>query len=110
MSSLTYDSPFVAVVMSVYKLDELTAFRRCIDSLLNQTYQTFDIFIAVDGNVGKDLEAYLISLTKLENFNVFFYDKNKGLARRLNDLIKKVIQCNKYLYIARMECSDISCW
>ncbi|WP_422491739.1 glycosyltransferase [Vibrio chagasii] len=107
MSNLTYDSPFVAVVMSVYKLDELTAFRKCIDSLLNQTYQTFDIFIAVDGNVGKDLEAYLISLTMLESFNVFFHDENKGLAKRLNELIKTVIQCDKYVYIARMDADDI---
>ncbi len=101
----------VAIIMSVYKLDTISNLKECIESLMNQDHHLFDVFIMVDGIVDVEVHTYLLSLSLLDNFNVFFNMTNLGLATRLNELIDIIInkknKCS-YKFIARMDADDIS--
>lgn len=95
----------LAVLMSVYKNDNLVHLKESIDSLLNQTYQDFHIHIQLDGLIQKDCEAYLDSISGSKIY-VYKRDINKGLARSLNDLLERV-QKMDYKFYARMDADDI---
>ncbi|NRP09210.1 MULTISPECIES: glycosyltransferase [unclassified Marinobacterium] len=98
----------ISVVMSVYKNDKLEWLRESVDSILNQTYENFDLFIAVDGPVSDTLMEYVEGLSIKENVNVFYFEECCGLAARLNFLIKKVLLDPDVRFIARMDADDIS--
>jgi hypothetical protein len=98
----------VAVIISVYKNDRLSFFTKAIDSMLEQTHKPCDLFIAIDGPLPSDLKSYIVGISSYDNIFVSFYDINKGLAFRLNQLIADVVATNKYKYIARMDADDIS--
>lgn len=95
----------LAVIMSVYKNDNLEHLKESINSLFNQTDQDFDIHIQLDGWVPKDCEDYLLSLTG-QRFFVYKRSENKGLAQSLNDLINR-LQDLDYQFYARMDADDI---
>jgi Glycosyl transferase family 2. len=96
----------LAVVMSVYKGDNLFQIIKSIESILYQTYSEFDFFIKIDGPVSLDIKKYLENL-KDERIKLFFRDENKGLACSLNELLINIMD-NGYSYIARMDADDIS--
>ena len=60
----------IAVIMSVYKKDDLLFLKESIESLLNQTYSQVDIFIQQDGALSHDIESYLDHLYEQE-YNSF---------------------------------------
>ena len=95
----------VGVLMSVYakvRPDELS---RSIQSILNQTYADFQFFIGLDGPIGDALESVLAQYA-YDNRLVFIrFEKNRGLAAVLNDLIKESTQC---ALLARMDADDIA--
>ena len=97
----------LCVIMSVYKKDKLVYLTLAVDSILRQTYNKFDLYIAVDGAVDQDIETYL-NCIKDKRVQVFFRKKNKGLAQSLNDLLNIVLVKN-YNFIARMDADDIAC-
>jgi glycosyltransferase involved in cell wall biosynthesis len=98
----------VVVIMSVYKNDSLLGLKASIESLYNQTYKKFDIYIQCDGCLPKEHLKYLdneygnnrIKLLKKRNVN-------KGLAFSLNELIKLGFK-NGYKYFIRMDADDIA--
>ncbi len=95
----------LAVIISVYKNDQLSAFQSCIYSLLKQTYKDIDIWIQFDGVVSPLIESFLENL----NDNRIYIRKrtqNKGLAYSLNELLQEILQID-YQYIARMDADDI---
>tara|TARA_B110000211_G_scaffold184861_1_gene209649 strand:- start:1015 stop:1845 length:831 start_codon:yes stop_codon:yes gene_type:complete len=97
----------VAVAMSVYKADKINFLKLAINSLLTQTYSDITIFIAVDGSVHHEVKEFLDELNAKDNFFISFYEKNEGLATRLNQLIEQIIDSNKFKFIARMDADDI---
>ena len=95
----------VAIIMSVYRNDNLKDLEEALDSLYTQTKKV-DIFIQQDGEVSMELETYLSM--ELESQKIEYLGKreeNKGLAYSLNELIHKT---ESYAYIARMDADDIS--
>ena len=95
----------LAVIISVYKNDKLSAFQSCIYSLLKQTYKDIDIWIQFDGVVNELIESFLAYL----NDNRIYIKKreqNKGLACSLNELLQEILP-KDYQYIARMDADDI---
>ena len=97
----------IAVIMSVYKKDDLLFLKESIESLLNQTYSQVDIFIQQDGALSHDIESYLDHLYEANNITYLGKrETNKGLAFSLNELLEKTL--DKYTYIARMDADDIS--
>lgn len=98
----------VAVIMSVYKSDELSHLKTAVDSILDQTYSAFHLFIYRDGIVPQSTQAYLDELELIEKVTLIQSKSNQGLAHALNRLIDHVIKLNTFEYIARMDADDIS--
>ncbi|MEM5533001.1 glycosyltransferase [Pseudoalteromonas arctica] len=98
----------VAVIISVYKSDNVSFIDRAIKSILDQTYNNIEVFIQVDGVVSDKIKHLLIDYSKIGEVNVYFNDKNMGLATRLNNSIDTIVKLGGYNYIARMDADDIS--
>lgn len=98
----------IAVAMSVYKTDNIKYVKESIDSILNQDYKNFDLFVEVDGPVDSLVTEFLQQLNSLENVFVNFNSCNKGLATRLNTIIDIAVNSNSYSFLARMDADDVS--
>ena len=71
----------ISVLMSVYNGEQYL--HRSIDSILNQSYQDYEVVIVNDGSTDQTkniLEAYI---DQDERFHVF-HTENQGLANALN--------------------------
>lgn len=97
----------IAVLLPVYKNDRVDFFVLSIDSILSQTYNNIHVFVGVDGPVGKELASCLKRYESRNNISVLWYNKNRGLACVLNDLIGEAQKANCDYY-ARMDSDDIS--
>lgn len=96
----------IAVIMSVYKNDQLKYVQQSVESILSQTFQNFDFYIQFDGTLRIEVELYLRSIQD-ERLKINIRSENKGLAYSLNELINIVLPLG-YEYIARMDADDIS--
>lgn len=97
----------IAVILPVYKKDKVNYLKESVESILHQTYQDVYLYIGVDGPVGKDLMSELKQIETNGNVSVVYFEKNRGLACVLNDLLD-ICFCEGYEYIARMDADDIS--
>jgi glycosyltransferase EpsE len=94
--------PKISVIMGLYNCEK--TLQESIDSLLNQTFQDFELIMCDDGSIDK---TYKIAETYKEIYNNIILlknDKNKGLNYTLN-------YCLKYArgeYIARQDADDFS--
>ena len=95
----------IAVIMSCYKNDTYNYVFPSIESLLNQTYYNFDVFIKIDGPIDKTVEKYLVQLKDFR-FHLSKRNENMGLAYSLNELLD-IVKKREYEYIARMDADDI---
>lgn len=96
------------VLMSVYKNDNPEHLRLSVESILNQTYQDFQIFVGVDGSVGEDLGRALQHYQDTEpKVRVFWFSENRGLTAVLNNLLEEGKKLQPK-YFARMDADDIS--
>lgn len=94
------DKVYLSVVMAEYNTKE-TELRESINSILNQTYQFFELIIVDD--CGKNNVENIVKSFKDNRIKVIKNEKNIGLAESLN----KGIKCAKYNYILRMDTDDI---
>lgn len=95
------------IIMSVYKDDKLEYLKESLESLYNQTFKEFDIYIQCDGKLPSELENYLAgeyANNKLAVLNK--REENKGLAYSLNELIENGFE-KGYDYFVRMDADDI---
>ncbi len=106
-SSKDKDSKKVAVIMSVYKNDNLYFFMRSVESILEQNYKNIFLFIFIDGPVSSQVKKYLDEI-KSPLVMIFSSKVSLGLAKGLNVLIDKLISLDDFEYIARMDSDDIS--
>ena len=52
----------VAVIMSLYRNDNIDYVSKAIDSILNQTYSAYDFYIQYDGPIRDEVDLYLSGL------------------------------------------------
>lgn len=97
----------IAVILPVYKNDKVPYIKLSFDSILNQTYKDFHLYIGVDGPVGEDLASCLKEYEKDARVTIVWFKENRGLAIVLNDLLDICFK-EGYEYIARMDADDIS--
>ncbi len=97
----------IAIILPVYKNDKAEYIKLSVDSILKQTYQDVFLYVGVDGPVDNQLSNLLKGYDIQENVRVLFFEKNRGLAIVLNDLIT-VAHNDGYDYIARMDADDIA--
>ena len=97
----------LAVIMSIYHADRLRFVKESVESILNQTFNDFEYYIAFDGPVADDVDSYISSL-KDPRVKLHRLEANKGLASALNYLLGLVLQQPEIKFIARMDADDIS--
>lgn len=96
----------IAVLMSLYRNDNLKYVSLSVQSILSQTYQDFDFYIQYDGPINIDIDKYLSNLND-KRIIIRRRHINKGLAYSLNELLDVVLK-EDYKFIARMDADDIS--
>ncbi len=75
------DNPLISIIVPVYKVEPYLA--RCVDSLINQTYQNLEIILVDDGSpdrCGEICEEY----AKKDSRIVVFHKDNGGLSDARN--------------------------
>ena len=92
--------PLVSVVLPVYNAENYL--KEAIDSILNQTYENFELIVIDDGS--KDHSLEIISNYKDKRIKVLDNEKNHGIVYTLN----KGIENSTGKYILRMDADDIS--
>jgi glycosyltransferase involved in cell wall biosynthesis len=95
-----------AVVIPVYKNDDLEIFKKSVESILKQTYQGYKLFIAVDGPLKRTLDNYLEVLER-QDVTILKYSENRGLAAVLNSSFRYCKNKN-FKYLVRMDADDIA--
>jgi len=76
----------VAVIMSVYNTP-FTIIKRAIDSVLNQTFQDFELFIIDDGSTNDSQQSILDYAVLNENKITYLRHKNRGQSESINRAI-----------------------
>lgn len=107
MEQIQSKNKTIAIILPVYKNDNVKYLRNAVKSIVNQTYSNRHLFVGVDGPVGDNLKSYLNSIENLNDVSLIWYTVNRGLACVLNDLLDVCFN-NGYEYIARMDADDIS--
>jgi len=100
----------IAILMSVYKNDQVSQLARSIISITTQqTLKPDYLCIVVDGQVNKELSFYLENLEiKDINLSVIWLERNVGLSNALNEGIKFLKKIGGIKYLVRMDADDIS--
>lgn len=93
--------PLVSVIMPSYNYDEYIS--EAIESVLEQTFDDFELIIIDDAS--KDNSKKIIQLFDKKSIKIrsFFHKENKGLAKTVNECIKKA----KGKYISYFSSDDI---
>ena len=76
----------ISIIIPVYNSEKFVS--RCLDHLLNQTYQNFEIICINDGSKDNSL-SILKEYSKKDNRIIVLNQENKGIARTRNIGIKK---------------------
>ena len=79
---------------------------KCLNSILNQTYQNFEIVIVNHNST--DHTAQIIQSYKSEKIKYFFYDKNNGIAAARNYAVKK--SSGEYIFFTDSDCIATRNW
>lgn len=98
----------IAVVMSVYNGDLPDNIECSINSILRQTYQSFKLYIMIDGPIKAEIRNILVKYISNPKISIHERDVNKGLAFSLNELIDIAQNMECYAFLARMDSDDIS--
>ena len=98
----------VAVIMTVYKNDNVDYLRAALNSIVNQSLLEYKVFLGVDGPIPDTLLDLLKKFdVSNECFQLILFDDNKGLAVRLNQLIVLILNDGSFEFIARMDADDV---
>jgi glycosyltransferase involved in cell wall biosynthesis len=92
-------NPEISIILPVYNGEK--TIRRAVDSIINQTYGTFELLIVNDGSI--DNTSKILNSFK-DSRVVILEQKNMGLVPSLN----RGIMNAKGKYIARMDADDMS--
>ena len=91
--------PEISVLMSVYNGEKYI--QEAINSILNQTYQNFELIIVNDGSVDKTRE--IIEAYKEPRIVLFNLEENRGVGSALQFGLQKT----QGKYIAKADADDI---
>lgn len=93
----------ISVIMGIYNCEK--TLEEALDSLLNQTYQNFEVIMCDDGSTDltKKIAQRYCDLYP-DKIRLLINEKNLGLNKTLNRCLKEA----KGKYIARMDGDDIS--
>lgn len=97
----TYN-PKISVIIPVYNVEDVYL-KACIDSVLNQTYQNFEICISDDNSTFKNVKPTLKAYAaKDKRVKVVFRETNGHISENSNTALKEATG----EYIALLDCDD----
>lgn len=91
----------ISVILPVYNSEEYI--NESITSILNQTYENFELIIIDDGSTDNSKEICK-NLSKKDNRIIFLDNDHVGLTKSLN----KALEIAKGKYVARQDADDVS--
>ena len=94
--------PLFSFVIPVYNVLE-NQLRECIDSVLNQTFDNFEIILADDKSTWESVPKVLSEYEKNEKITVIYREENGHISRCTNT----AIEAAKGEYIVFMDCDDV---
>ncbi|MBL1056154.1 glycosyltransferase [Ligilactobacillus agilis] len=94
----------ISVIMGVYNCRNFSLLKQSIDSIINQTFEDWELIICDDGSTDGTYQELIRLATKDSRIKIIHYEKNRGLAYALNECIKQ----SNGKYIARQDDDDIS--
>jgi glycosyltransferase involved in cell wall biosynthesis len=102
---------FEAVVgMAVYREDRVEWVKQAINSVLNQTYQSFVYVIVIDGEINEEIYTYLCDVCRRSKKMILVRNRsNLGLSVCMNFIVDWTL--SEYIdtkYFFRMDADDIS--
>lgn len=105
MTEMVRDHPLVSVVMAVHRGVDLSCLREAVQSILRQSFRSFEFLVIADGCLTDQQNSFIDVLAKQHN-NIFFLslEKNRGPGAARNHGIRHA----KGLYIAIMDSDDIA--
>ena len=71
------DGPLISVIIPVYNVQEYL--RRCIDSIINQTYRNLEIIAVNDASTDQSREILSDYIKQEDRLHIVDHEKNKGL-------------------------------
>ena len=78
---ITKEKPLISIIVPIYNVEAYL--KRCIDSILNQTYSNIEVILVDDGST--DRGGVICDLYCLQNANVkVIHQKNQGLSAARN--------------------------
>ena len=80
------EKPLVSILLAVYKTDE-RYLRECLESILKQTYDHFELLIFDDCPTDTKVEK-LIGTYSDSRISYYHQREGKGIANNRNDLMK----------------------
>ena len=98
----------IAVLISIYRNDNLDDLKECINSLYNQSFKQFDIFVQEDGPVDENIDIFLTE--ELYSKRISYLGKresNIGFDFSLNELLEITFK-KGYKFFVRMDADDIA--
>ena len=93
--------PKVSIILTYYKKRDYIL--KTINSIVNQTYNNFELIFVYDDNDKKDLKYINKILKKVKTKKIIINKKNLGVAKSRN----KALKFCKGLYIAFIDADDI---
>lgn len=92
--------------MPVYYLENPAFLKESMQSIFDQTYQNFDLYLYEDGSFGQELNRVVEEFSRrYPNLIVYKNPVKRGSAICANEIIEKTR--SNYLYFARMDSDDI---
>ena len=96
----------IAVAMSVHRGAGHVHFKESLDSLFNQDYLEWKLFLFCDGPLTPELED-LVGALPCERCTVLRSAENIGLAAGLNQLLDAIVAAGGFDFVARMDADDV---
>ncbi len=93
--------PLVSIIITYYKKKDYIF--KTINSIINQTYNNFELIFVYDDNNEKDLKYIKKIIKKIKNKKLIINKKNIGVAKSRN----KALKFCKGSYIAFIDSDDI---
>ena len=90
----------ISVILTYYKKKQFI--KKCLDSIINQTYRNFEVILVYDDNDKEDLKYIKKISKKISKLKIIVNKKNIGVAKSRNIALKK----SKGKYIAFLDCDD----
>ena len=92
-------SPVISILLPVFNGEK--TLRATMDSLMNQTFQNFEILVGIDGT--KDQSKKIAESYNDPRIVIIEHPKNLGLANNLNAMILKANDSSKYFAMAEQD-------